>query len=130
MSMCDGVGRRKRMEAAPIVLQPFTEAFDQIAYDGHTRLQAQLLTRHRVGNRLEQPSKPWRPQAAQRGYRRSKCLFGAGQTVERLWIYVQSEHLAQRLSDALELRRSQVARANGEPNVRAGNCPVVLHLDE
>lgn len=128
--ICDGLGRRKRMEAAPIVLQRFTEAFDQIAYDGHTRFQAQLLKRHDVGKCLEQTNKPWRPHAAQRICRRSKRRFSRRQPAERLRIYVQSEHLAHGLPEVLARHLSRVACSNGEPNVRMGNRAVVLNLDE
>jgi len=99
-SICDGSGRRKRMKAAPVVLQGFTEAFDQISNDGYTRFQTQLLKRHDVGKCLEETGKPRRPHAAQRVCRGTKCRFSRGQPEKRLGIYVQSEHPVQGVADA------------------------------
>src|SRR5207244_592158 len=52
-SLGDGPGRGVRMEAAAAVLEMLAEAFDQPAHNGHASIQAQLLERDHVRERLE-----------------------------------------------------------------------------
>ncbi len=118
------------METTTAVFERFAEVLDQPSNDGYARLQAQLLKRHHVCERLEQGSKPWRPHSAQCACRGAKRWLSDSQTPERLRVHIEAEHLAQRAPEASAGFGGRVTRSNGELNVGFGDRPPALHIDE
>ena len=121
---------RECMEPPAGVLVRLAKALDHSSDDGHACLQAHLLERHHVHERLEQLDESRWSQATKRERGEVKRRVGHCQPQERPRVDIEPEQPAKRPPCAGKRRRPRIAGSDGEPNVRIVDCSAVFHLDQ